>query len=1176
MNRPLNVFEAPLSGISLVEASAGTGKTYNITSLYIRAILEKDFSPSQVLVLTYTEAATAELKFRLRNRIKDSIKAINEGCSNEDIFLERLLEQNYPDAGAKLQTALDSFDEAAVFTIHGFCNRLLNEHSLQFGIAPGFEVVKDESELLRDCADEYWRNFIRSADKTSENRILLEYLIDEGFGPDELKSVLMEIINRPFAKLEPSNVNLDELKAHISNLQIKFEEMKKHWEVEADELKAILQSELLNKSSYKLDKREGLLNNLSDCLNDEIPKIKPFKELEKFGRKISQAGNKGHVFRELELSKAIDEYVEICEELQSLKPAFIIDSVEEIQNELTQKKDLHNVLSYNDFLLKVNSGLQNDSLGLLAGRLSKEYPMALVDEFQDTDPTQYSIFRQIYHEREDTALFMIGDPKQAIYGFRGADIYTYLEAKRDALDTQSYTLDYNYRSNDKMIAAVNEIFQQAELPFLIDGFSFNKAQFPPSKTEAYYLQSNDENINPLQCIKLEQDEKTNKVEIEEQIYEAIADEIVELLSDKYSLQEKPVEEKDIAILVRKGYQGENIQKKLRERGLKSVLKSRTSVFDTPEADELFMVLKSIQKLSYEPGIRAALTTELLGYRAVDILRLLNNETEWAAVFNQFAELKNVWEKKGIESAIVRLFQLYGTKKLLASKLDSERRITNLLHLAELLSKAEREHRLHGKSLLKWFYRKKNDDSSSSDEEELRLESDGDLIQISTIHAAKGLQYPIVFCPFLWDAPKSKNKNATFRFYKNGSVHIDINTGIDNNQRRSHKYFDLKEEMAEATRLAYVALTRSISACYLFIPAYKTLDLSPLASIVDGKELAEKRARASVLKEKNEAQFSYDHLIQKLSSCDHITLRKPNLRKQLSQKEDPQPKENLGKAVEFSRSDVFYFPRMLSYSSLAYGNEQNETTHDYDAVFEAPKSKLITYTRFSFPKGANAGTFLHQIFEDLVFKSPQNLEKVIKNNLEKYGFSEKWSPVIQLWIDEMLKHNFHKPDVSLNALEETDILKEMEFHFPVKDLQSGTLWELVRNKSGAEKDNFEEVSGFMKGFIDLIFRVGDKYFILDYKSNHLGDSPEDYSAKALKDEILHSAYDLQYHIYTVALHRFLKQKMADYSYNKHFGGILYMFLRGVDQNKPGSGMFFEKPEKQLIEKLDAYFKTGNRI
>ncbi|MEX2363193.1 MAG: exodeoxyribonuclease V subunit beta [Balneolaceae bacterium] len=1177
MSNALNVFEAPLNGISLVEASAGTGKTYSITSLYIRIILEKGLLPSQILVLTYTEAATAELKFRLRNRLKESISAFKGGLEKDDEFLKNLLKQNYEEAENKLKKALDTFDEAAVFTIHGFCNRLLNEHSLQFDVAPGFEVIKDESELLQDIADDYWRNFIRSAGNSYEDRVLLEFLIDEKFGPDELKSVLMEILNRPYVKMEPSGLNLDQLKSQIKNLKTKFEEVKYYWSEEKGDMESILFHENLNKRKYQLNQREGLLDDLTECLESEFPQIKPFDGLSKFGLEISQNGTKGHDFPDLNISKAIDEYLEICEELSLLKPAFIIDSVNEIQAELLRKKETRNVLSYNDFLMKVNEGLQNDSTGNLADSLSKQYPMALVDEFQDTDPVQYSIFRQIYYGRENTALFMIGDPKQAIYGFRGADIYTYLDAKTDAHASQDFTLNFNYRSTDKMIGAVNEIFQQSSSPFLIDGLEFHKAQFPPAKTENEYVASKSgKAISSLECIKLTQKEKANKPEIEKQIYEAVANEIADLLSGNYTIRGRLIQEKDIAVLVRNGYQGDHLQRELRERGLKSVLKSKTSVFETPEAGELLLVLKSLQKLSYEPRLRAALATQLLGNKAGEIQAMLNDEKSWTKVYSQFLELKTIWEKKGIEAVIEQIFEQFQVKTKLASKPDFERRITNLMHLSELLSKAEREERLHGKSLLKWFYRKKMDDSTNSDEEELRLESDGELIQISTIHAAKGLQFPIVFCPFLWDSPKSKDRNDIYRFYKDEKLHVDINIGVKNEQRDRNKFLDLKEEMAEATRLAYVALTRSISACYLFLPDYKTMGLSPLASIMDGKDHADKRARKEVLKESNDEPFSFDSMIKRLSECKNICVREPKTDIELVKKMKFQPAKMKFKAAEFGRKDLFHFPRMLSYSSLAFGKEQGETAHDYDAVYDQKPAMPAVYNRFTFPKGANAGTFLHKVFEDVIFSNPKNLKEVVSTNLESHGFSEKWSPIVQMWTDEVLKHNLGELGISLNSLKEESLLKEMEFHFPVGNLNADDLWKLVRNDEDLETQNKDRISGFMKGFIDLTFRVNGRYYILDYKSNHLGDSSENYTPEALQTEIFHSAYDLQYHIYATALHRFLKQKMSDYDYDQHFGGVLYVFLRGVNLQNPGSGVFFDKPPKKLIEKLDSYFKTEKDI
>lgn len=1160
----MNVFEAPLKGISLVEASAGTGKTYNITSLYVRAVLEKNLLPSQILVMTYTEAATAELKYRIRKRLNESLEALLTEKADGDTFLQQLLHQPFSEAPEKLRKAIDSFDEAAVFTIHGFCNRILSEFSLHFDVSPNFELLTDDSELLQDCVDDYWRDFITKAEENSQLYVLLDYLTDTGFGPDELKSVLSEIMKHPEAVLEPQNLNYESLLGQIDDLNAIFKEVKRLWELEGAELENIYRGDALKRNIYQKSTEDRHWDEFQQWLNQSSIKVLYPDSLVKFGLKLSRSGKKNTEIPELALSTAIDQYIDLAQQLKLLKPAFIKKSVAVVQDEYNSRKKDANLLTYNDLLELVEKGLKNKSGSHIASILNQKYPVALVDEFQDTDPIQYSIFRQIYFGKNKSALFMIGDPKQAIYGFRGADIYTYLEAREDAHEEQRYSLSYNYRSNEGMIEAVNTLFTQAQNPFVIDKLNFDSALYPRHKGEKPVLYfKNDKFIKPLQSIKVESSGNGYKKDFRGHLYAAVADEILALLSDKYKLNDRRVEQKDIAILIRKGAEGDVLQDELKKRGLKSVMRSRNSVFKTNVAEELFLILKSIYHISYESGVRAALCTELLGFQADDILQLNENEEAWSEILERFLTTKEQWEKYGIESAIDELSKQFSIQHKLAELPDSERRITNVLHLSELLSKAQREQKLTGIGLLKWFHHKMNDDATDSDDEVLRLESDEDLIQISTMHGAKGLEYNIVFCPFLWEeAIKIKNGNL-LKFHQDGKTHLDISLGIDHPKRTEFETQTSIQQLAESIRLAYVALTRSVAACYLFVPDFKNISESPLGVLFAG----------------NQAHADYEKITGSLAQLPNIELRTPFISGQSSELTLKTEKTDLTENAHFRRKDLFEIPRIISYSLLSQAHSSDDQIHDYDADFnyalpEGDSEKLKALNHFSFPKGANAGTCLHKIFEDISFTETELIAQLVEENLEYYGFDDEWKKPVSDWISSCLNQPFGEPPITLRNLPEQDVLKEMEFLFPVQNVKTDQLWKLIRRKNiSGFKDH--ETYGFMKGYIDLTFTFNNRYYILDYKSNYLGDKKENYGNERLQETILEAGYDLQYHIYTLALHRYLKQRADHYKYENHFGGVLYFFIRGMDVNEPGSGIFFHRPEFSLVQQLDDFFREGDR-
>lgn len=1156
----LQVFDVPLNGISLVEASAGTGKTYNITSLYVRAILELNLEPSQILVMTFTEAATAELKLRLRSRLRESLNAVINKDAGEDDFLTSLLSGSFVGAEQKLRNAIELFDESAVFTIHGFCNRLLSEYSLQFDVPPNFELLTDPSEMLQDCVDDYWRTFIKSAEKDDLKWFVLDFLTDVGFGPDELKSSVETILAHPQSKVVPENISISDLQDSLNELEAAFNTLEKHWEREGDIIADMYLNRKLNGTAFRKGKSwEQDWENLKELISSDRPKVNISDRMVRFGSYMKESGSKkDFTVPELDFFRAMDSYVEITDRLKLIKPAFIKDAVEDIREKFKERKRKANVLSYNDLLEITQEGIRNDKTGYLTDRIRESYPLALVDEFQDTDPVQYGIFRKIYYDHPDAGLFMIGDPKQAIYSFRGADIFTYLSAKKDTDKGQSYKLLHNYRSNRRMIEGVNNLFDAADNPFLLEDLSFQSAQFPESKEDSdYIINSSGEVINPLQFIELNDDIYTNKSELNNTIYATVSKEIAEILSGDYTINGEKVREKDIAVLVREGREGEAIQSSLRELGINSVLRSRTSVFKTQEADELFRVLNAIQRISYEPGVRAALATSLLGFTAKDLIDLNKDGDKWIELIQLFIRIREVWKEKGIEAAIDELFTLFNVLQRISEENAAERRISNLIHISELLSKAAREQHLHDKALLKWFYSKVSQDDykDSSEDEQLRLESDEGLIQITTIHSSKGLQYPVVFCPFLWSSKATPKKDDILKFYKEGLTHIDISQGADHSRNSGHIALTEKQNQAEDVRLTYVALTRAISACYVILPNYRDIDNSPLGFILRRNSEATK--------------VNFGSIKETLESTENIKVRPSTASKVVTMSRDANEKEELKKA-SFTRNDLFRFPRLLSYSSLSGQKEKREFGKDYDEIEINTVPTTERNDRFGFPKGANAGTCLHNIFEDLNFTDPSNINEVIEQNLNYSGIDERWEPQTIKWISEVLEHPLKSPDISLSKLSDPNVLKEMEFFFPVQNLKAEELWKIIRTESPKSIPG-ETVQGFMKGYIDLTFRADGKFYILDYKSNFLGDQLDDYGSEKLQRAMEDSGYDLQYHIYTLALHRFLSSRIKDYDYEAHFGGVLYLFLRGVNRDVPGSGVYFDQPDQEVIQKLDQYFK-----
>ncbi len=1180
MSKELNLFEAPLKGISLVEAGAGTGKTYNIVSLYVRVILEKGLMPANILVLTYTEAATAELKTRLRKRLIESIEVLKGGTS-EDPFLKEVANRYKEENLVILQKALYSFDEAAVSTIHGFCQRILKEESVAFDVSADFEIVPDDSDIFQEQVDHFWRGFIAKNNSNFEQAII-NFIYEKGFTPDKLSGLAKKIIQKPFASILPKTTILKEYEPIFESLKKSKNSLKKAFLDEEAHIIQNLQSDSLNKARYK--EPEKLIEGLRRWLDEETS-ITPYDKLKLFGSFMNTEGaglKKGKQISPLKIWDLVDEYLSTYSGWEEIEIAWLVDATKAINDRFKEKKRQKNILSYQDLLEITQYGLESGN-SEIAKIISEKYPIALIDEFQDTDPIQYSIFSNIYAKREHTALFMIGDPKQAIYSFRGADIFTYLRAQQESSEDQRYSLIHNYRSSAAMINAVNEVFGLTEDSFVLDQINFDSAQFPNTKSrEESALTHSGELIAPLQFVEIpSQGLPVSKVRKEISI--AVANEILTLIQGKYSIDGERLTQKDVAVLVRTHDQALLIQQALSQKGLSSIIKSKQSVFHSPESGDLHLILSAILNPMFESGIRAALATEALGFSGQQILELHEDDPKWEKEYQKFIELLDIWKRKGINALFSHLNKLFSLSENYAAHTNAERRLTNLLHLVDLLSAAEQKNGYTPAQLLSHFRKKRGSHNGQSDDEILRLESDNELIQILTMHSSKGLEFPVVICPYLWEGTDTK-KESIFSFNRNGESFLDVGTkeGVDENRIQN-----LTESLAEKVRLSYVSLTRAKSACFVILADGINSELSPLASLFEGSTKVLDRLKDKITLKASEyksrhsiSEYSLSKVFKELEGNLSSKLRKPAQDLNVLAEDSSKPKQTL-QALEFHRTDLYNYSRIASFSSLVSGSDNYEIDYeksalDYYALLgevSTLENSNLAPSMFSLPKGAKTGTLLHEIFEEALLSTPNSISEIVTQKTQKFGFEEKWISTIHESVKSTLTYPLDD-GILLKDIRKEDLLIEMEFHFPIENVTAEKLKSIIRGNKASSLELLNDYSGFMKGYIDLLFKHQEKYYILDYKSNHLGDRWEDYSKAVIQEEVLHSNYDLQYHIYCVAVHRMLKSVLPDYDYNTHFGGVFYLFLRGVNPDNPETGVFFSKPEASLVSDLDNYFISEN--
>jgi exodeoxyribonuclease V beta subunit len=1061
MNR-FDLLNTPLAGRNLIEASAGTGKTFTIAGIYLRLVLELRLDVPNILVVTFTEAATKELKERIRKRLKEAEEAFLQGESDDPLLcglLERVAEHR--EAGRILRNAVTSFDEAAIFTIHGFCQRMLQENPFESGSLCDTELMTDQGSILREIAQDYWRiNCYRAP------RDKVAAAIDAGITPGSLLGMAKRVSSDPFASVIPATPQ------------------------QCDDVE-----------TWLLSLRRGFF----DYLKTELP----------------------------------------------------------------SRKQCSNLRSFDDLLLDIHAALRRTG-STLPGLIRERYQAALIDEFQDTDPVQFDIFDTIYPKSETIPFFMIGDPKQAIYSFRGADIFAYIEAAKAT--KERHTLLENWRSEPSLIKAVNCVFSASDHPFLFDAIKFTPVQ--AARKERELLTEAGENKPPLQVWftpRKDPGKPINKGDAWELLPESVATEISRLLRDSGAGKlrigkERAVRPGDIAVLVRANRQAKLMQRALTRRGIPSVLCSAGNLFESEEAAELLRILSAVAEPGHEALLRGALATDLAGVSGNELARLMGEERGWEQVLEEFRSYHDTWNGSGVMSMILHFMERRKVRERLLCAPMGERRLTNLLHAVETIHQAQIEGRLGMEGVIGWLTCRITEEPKR-EEHEIRLETDEAAVQLVTIHKSKGLEYPIVFLPFCWAEYGGKDETALYHD-ENGRVVLDIGSP----KLGEHKAAAQREALAESLRLLYVALTRGKHRTYLIWGAFKDAGSDALHYLL--------HPHAKALK--GQVALSDEALLHELETLSRkaegtlevLRIPPPNLTRY-------QPQQDDGIALE-PRRFTGTIPRdwrVASFTSLAsHGHPSAELPdHDQQAnpVQPQPAQGVDPAGIFAFPRGAKAGIFLHEIFELIDFDAdPQTLAALVGQLLEKHSFEQQWQEAVSSMVRSVLQAPLGEEAFRLAEIGNGHRLSEMEFFFPLAAVSSERLREAVSRFSGEpfpvdmaalfNRLAFSPVQGMLRGFIDLVIEHGGRYYILDWKSNHLGNSTLEYGPAGMRREMEQSMYPLQYLLYTVALDNYLRLRIAGYDYDRHFGGVFYIFLRGVDGT--GNGIFADRPPKEFIQEL----------
>ncbi len=1167
-----DLLDKKLHGFHLIDASAGTGKTYTITALVVRLLVEERLTIQEILVVTYTEAAASDLRVRIREMLV-AARACFSGHGCQADFLATLSENisDHGQARRDLVCALNDFDEAAIYTIHGFCQRMLKENGLESATLFDVELVADLGDIHWQVVCDYWRQNL-----AGRSPLFLHYLKDT-LSPDKLLQLLK--LQRPGLKVCPTIAKLSscaELEGEFGRL---YAEGVALWPQAAEEVAGLLVSPSLNGNKFRKKSVAKWLLAITAYFNGEL--VLPPDFLYKVTQEnLDQGIKKGcqppsHVFS-LYADRLWQAWQQLASAFASEILALKAGLFPYAEEGVARVKEELRTLGFDDLLTRLQAALAGDDGERLAAVIRQKYPAALIDEFQDTDPIQFDIFKRIHGNIKDHLLYLIGDPKQAIYNFRGADIFAYLAAAREV--KSHYSLQDNYRSEPGLITAINAVFEEkAEWPtFVFPEIAFAPARWPGRVAGKLAVEQGEP--APLQIMLAEggADGKQRSAPASKAVAtRACCAEICRLLQlglqGQARIGERSLVPGDIAVLVRTNAEARQVHQALLDVGVASVVKSTDDLFASHEARELIAVLQAVAEPTAEKKMLAALATDILGWSAAAIFARGRDETVWDGLLERFVTYKRLWHDKGFMSMFQALTSGEEVRERLLRLHDGERRLTNFLHLGEVLQ---------GRSSLASHhlidYLRQGVAGRHGGDHEQRLESDALRLQIVTVHKAKGLQYPVVFCPFLWGGSKIASGKQKELFFHQDRRDLILDIGSEDFE--AHREIALSEELAENLRLAYVALTRAKNRCYVVWGPLYGCQQSALAHLFHGRSgegRAELCQRLQGLTGQ-ELALELAELVGRVPG-DIALVDCPAEAAVMPGPETEPP----ALSCRPFKATVDRSWQVSSFSRLTAGLHQEAYIADYDRNVGQDGGRTAEgdaggLTIFDFPKGAGPGTFLHHLFEHLDFGAfragrQAEVEEWLAAKLSQFGFGAQWQEAVATMLAEVVGVQLPGHDFCLADLAPDSRLNELEFHLPLATSQASELSALFgRHNHGGGPGFLDQlqhldyalVKGFLKGFVDLVFCHDERFYIIDWKSNYLGHDRLDYGRSQVEQAMVEANYSLQYHLYSVALHRYLASRLPDYDYERHFGGVFYIFLRGVGQGSD-TGIFFDRPRADLI-------------
>jgi len=1224
MSQLLDALRFPLHGSRLIEASAGTGKTYTIAALYLRLVLghgsrEEDggspwaeaeepsayarpLLPPEILVMTFTRAATRELSNRVRERLVQAAAYFRGEAAFDDPYLDALADSYLDDAereraAHRLVLAAETMDEAAIFTIDAWCQRMLREHAFDSGSLFDEELVSDERGLFEDAAHDYWRQQVYPLNGQAL-KVLLSCFADV----EVLKRAVRELVARADGLGGDSTESLGTLIARAEHeQQAELARLKDGWTDRANAMEAWIAAQrerhlkAFNGTKMRADSLLKWFDNLRSWAADparHLPDLPDtaWRRLTPDG--IADAFSKDYSADVPDCFEHTCALQEALAKIDPLSHALLRHAAGQIARRMADLKRRNRQFGFADMLVRLKDALEGPNGQALRKRILDQFPVAMVDEFQDTSPDQYRIFDLLYRVVDNDparGLFLIGDPKQSIYGFRGADIHSYLSARR-ATEGRHYQLGTNFRSTKQLVQAVNRLFHYAEQGYAAGAFRFRKDDENPLPFDPVDANGRRQELvgvdGPYQALAVAATERDDlrAEDYREFFAHHCAEHIVTLLNDErvgFADDEgnfKRLLPADIAILVRDRREASAIRRALVQRKVASVyLSDQDSVVESEEAADVLRWLQAVANPLDGSLARAAFASATCALPLAELARLASDEQAWETRVEQLKTLHHAWQRQGVLAMLRRFIHELGLPAKLLEASGGERRLTNLLHLAELLQEASRE--LDGEqALIRWFAEQIEGMGEGGDERVLRLESDAELVKVVTVHKSKGLEYPLVYLPFAVSARKTDRRNrAFFEYVEEGRRHIDL--ALSDGAMAAVDRARLEEDL----RLLYVALTRARHFLWLGVAAVAAgrkgenrLHESALGYLLTGGE----PVMASSMRERWESLRGDAGIeLHTLGAPEGCTmLRRADVRPELVE----------APAFEgyFERNwAVGSFTSLTRHTMVPPQRPQEENLMEEaePGTVETPHADDAPWHRF--PRGAHPGNFLHERLEWMAQEGFDRIDDeayltTLSQKIERAGWANRRDDAMA-WLRTIATTRLPPLGVSLAELSASStVLAEMEFWFPSRQLDVGALDRLCRQRLLGKVQRpvlpERQLHGMLKGFMDLVFEIDGRYWVLDYKSNALGSGDAAYTQAAMAAGMAAHRYDIQGAIYMLAVHRLLRARLGeDYRPEEQLGGAVFLFLRGI-ANPATHGCYLLEPDLELLDGLDRLLGDGANV